>query len=921
MLKDIKISTQVIIGLVFAMVVTLVVGIVGRQALATGTANMHDLAETRIPGAEALHFISSGQLRIAAGIRGLHQGGRATDQKSRQYNYDEITVGARDAVDGKRTYEGVPKTPEEARLWQQFAPQIDDYQHRIQGIVDTNREKDALLAQGRKLDDPAILQLDERAVQAQLSAREVRIESTRILDELVRLNRDTARSAAKDATAAAESSLNQIAAFLLAGLLGLAAVTLIVVHSINRPLAALRSEANRLTEAAVAGQLSTRGDVTAVPTEFRPIVQGVNDTLDAVIGPLNVAADYVDKISKGNIPAKITDSYNGDFNTIKNNLNQCIDAVNGIITDAVVLAKAAVEGKLSTRGDASKHHGDFRKIVQGVNDTLDSVIGPLNVAADYVDKISKGNIPAKITDSYNGDFNTIKNNLNQCIDAVNNLIADAASLSKAAVEGKLATRADVSKHHGDFRKIVQGVNDTLDSVIGPLNVAADYVDKISKGNIPNKIADNYSGDFNTIKNNLNQCIDAVGMLVSDAQALSLAAVEGRLSTRADATRHAGDFRKIVEGVNSTLDAVINPITEAAQVLESLSNYDLRVRVQGNYNGDHARIKTALNSTGKALHDALTHVADAVEQLSQASQQIASSSQQVAQGASEQASSLEETSSSLEEMSGMTKQNADNTIQARTLAQTTKEAAEKGGLAMTRMMDAMEKIRAASEGTSQIIKDINEIAFQTNLLALNAAVEAARAGDAGRGFAVVAEEVRSLALRSKEAAKKTEDLIKMSVGHAENGRVISAEVAGSLNEIVTAAGKVNDIVSEIAVASQETSRGIEQVNTAVSEMDKVVQVAAANAEESSSAAEELSSQSEELNELVGRFQLDRDVAKRGVRRDAVTADARRRSVAAAPIRRTPQAGPPRVRNSGANGTRKPTAEEIIPFESDPDFKDF
>ena len=99
-------------------------------------------------------------------------------------------------------------------------------------------------------------------------------------------------------------------------------------------------------------------------------------------------------------------------------------------------------------------------------------------------EISKGDIPAKITDNYNGDFNEIKNNLNQAIDAVNALVADAGMLCKAAVEGKLATRADATKHQGDFRKIVQGVNDTLDAVIGPLNVAAEYVDRISEGRYP-----------------------------------------------------------------------------------------------------------------------------------------------------------------------------------------------------------------------------------------------------------------------------------------------------------------------------------------------------------------------------------------------------------------------------------------------------
>ena len=129
-----------------------------------------------------------------------------------------------------------------------------------------------------------------------------------------------------------------------------------------------------------------------------------------------------------------------------------------MVADAGMLSQAAIAGKLATRADAAQHSGDFRKIVQGVNDTLDAVIGPLNVAAEYVDRIAKGDIPAKITDNYNGDFNEIKNNLNQAIDAVNSLVADAVMLSHAAVEGRLATRADATKHQGDFRKIVQGVN-------------------------------------------------------------------------------------------------------------------------------------------------------------------------------------------------------------------------------------------------------------------------------------------------------------------------------------------------------------------------------------------------------------------------------------------------------------------------------
>jgi len=377
-----------------------------------------------------------------------------------------------------------------------------------------------------------------------------------------------------------------------------------IKNNLNQAISAVNAlvtDAGMLSLAAVEGKLATRADATKHQGDFRKIVQGVNETLDAVINPLNVAANYVDRISKGDIPAPITDSYNGDFNTIKNNLNQAIDAVNKLVADAGMLSTAAVEGKLATRADASKHQGDFRRIVQGVNETLDAVINPLNVAANYVDRISKGDIPAPITDSYNGDFNTIKNNLNQAIDAVNKLVADAGMLSTAAVEGKLATRADATKHQGDFRKIVQGVNDTLDAVIGPLNVAAGYVDRISKGDIPTPITDSYNGDFNTIKNNLNQAIDAVNKLVSDAGMLSTAAVEGKLATRADASKHQGDFRRIVQGVNETLDAVINPLNVAANYVDRISKGDIPTPITDSYNGDFNTIKNNLNQAIDAVN--------------------------------------------------------------------------------------------------------------------------------------------------------------------------------------------------------------------------------------------------------------------------------------------------------------------------------
>jgi methyl-accepting chemotaxis protein len=255
-------------------------------------------------------------------------------------------------------------------------------------------------------------------------------------------------------------------------------------------------------------------------------------------------------------------------------------------------------------------------VVKGFNDTLDAVIGPLKVAASYVDQISRGAIPARITDPYHGDFNVIKTNLNTCIDAVNALVADATRLAQAAVDGKLATRADLGRHAGDFRKIIAGVNDTLDAVIGPLNVAARAVDRISIGDIPPKITANYSGDFNTLKNSLNACVDAVNSLVTDAAMLSRPRSLGKLATRADASRHQGDFRKVVAGVNDTLDKVVGPISEVRRIMGAMAEGDLTQSISSRYQGDFDNSRTPSTSTVAKFVDTIGEVRSAADNLSE-----------------------------------------------------------------------------------------------------------------------------------------------------------------------------------------------------------------------------------------------------------------------------------------------------------------
>ena len=325
------------------------------------------------------------------------------------------------------------------------------------------------------------------------------------------------------------------------------------------------------------GQLDTRADAAKHEGDYRKIVEGVNPTLDALVGPINVTAEYVDRISKGDIPPKITDVYNGDFNEIKNNLNNCIDIMGGLLKETGELVQATKDGQLDRRGNAAAFAGGWGQLVGGVNQLITAFVGPINVTAEYVDRISKGDMPPKITDVYNGDFNEIKNNLNNCIDIMSGLLKETGELVQATKDGQLDRRGNAAAFAGGWGQLVDGVNQLITAFVGPINVTAEYVDRISKGDIPPKITDVYNGDFNEIKNNLNNCIDIMGGLLKETGELVQATKDGQLDRRGNAAAFAGGWGQLVDGVNQLITAFVGPINVTAEYVDRISKGDIRRR--------------------------------------------------------------------------------------------------------------------------------------------------------------------------------------------------------------------------------------------------------------------------------------------------------------------------------------------------------
>ncbi len=474
-------------------------------------------------------------------------------------------------------------------------------------------------------------------------------------------------------------------------------------------------------------------------------------------------------------------------------------------------------------------------------------------AVEFARKIALGDLSFAI-DTNGKEQTSLAVAVKSIVDNVKSMIADATLLSAAAVDGKLAIRADASKHQGDYRKIIDGFNQTLDAVIGPLNVAANYVDKIAKGETPPIITDQYAGDFNAIKDNLNLCINAIETLAEQIGIIIQAAKTGQLSIRADEGRTQGVYRKLLDGINDTLDAVDSPIEEVVRVLGAMAKGDLTERINLNYQGTFAKLCNDANTTVDNLAQSVTTIKEAADAINTVSREIAMGNTDLSQRTEEQAASLEETATSMEELSSTVKQNADNAKQANQMSVMASDVAMKGGKLVQQVVETMNDINESSRKIVDIISVIDSIAFQTNILALNAAVEAARAGEQGRGFAVVASEVRNLAQRSAAAAKDIKSLIGNSVDKVKHGSKLVADAGRTMDEIVASVKRVTDIMGEIASASMEQSNGIQQVNQAISQMDEVTQQNAALVEQAAAASESLEEQAERLAILMSRFRL-------------------------------------------------------------------
>ncbi|WP_042267187.1 methyl-accepting chemotaxis protein [Paraburkholderia heleia] len=307
-------------------------------------------------------------------------------------------------------------------------------------------------------------------------------------------------------------------------------------------------------------------------------------------------------------------------------------------------------------------------------------------------------------------------------------------------------------------------------------------------------------------------------------------------------------------------AIVEPIDLAVDHFDKIARGDLTGTVVVARANEMAYLLNALKQMQAGLTATVQQVRASAETIVSDVRAIASGNVDLSSRTEQQAVSLQQAAASVEQLTAAVRQNAHNARDARHHVEGAADIAARSGLAMERVVATMSAISESASRITGIVGVIESIAFQTNILALNAAVEAARAGEQGRGFAVVATEVRGLAQRSASAAKEIKELIGASTRRVEEGGGLVAQAGSTMSELVNAVERVNTIMGEISIASDEQSVGIEQVNVTVAKMEQTMQQNAALVEEGAAVALSLEAQSVRLNDAVAQFRL-RDEASR------------------------------------------------------------
>jgi methyl-accepting chemotaxis protein len=637
------------------------------------------------------------------------------------------------------------------------------------------------------------------------------------------------------------------------------------MEQLRGSLASLVEEIRRMSAEHQKGDIDVRVPAGKFAGSFRALLNGVNEMVEGHITVKKKAMACVAEFAKGNFDAPL-ERFPGKKAFINDNLEELRGNIKSFIAEMHRMSSEHNQGDIDVVIPSDKFGGDFRAMAQGVNDMVAGHISVKKKAMACVAEFAKGNFNAPL-ERFPGKKVFINDTIEQLRQNLQSFIVEMNRMSDEHTKGDIDVQIPAAKFMGDFRTMAEGVNHMVSGHIEVKKKAMACVAEFGRGNFDAPL-ERFPGKKAFINETIEQVRVHLKNLIGDTDTLIGNASEGKLDYRADAARHLGDFGKIVSGVNRVLDAVIEPVKEASVVLSKIAGGDLVARVEGQYRGDHARIKDDLNKMASNLQENFRTLGQNAQALASSSEELTAVSHQMAGNAEETATQANVVSAASEQVSRnvATVASGGEQMQSsiREIAKNANEAARVAKNAVhsaTATNVTVAKLGESSTEIGNVIKVITSIAQQTNLLALNATIEAARAGEAGKGFAVVANEVKELA---KQTAKATEEISQKI--EAIQGDTKAA--VGAIGEITTVINQINDISNAIASAVEEQTVTTNEINRSMAEAAKgvgditknITGVAVAakdttqGANNTQKAAQELTQMASRLQGLVSRFKF-------------------------------------------------------------------
>lgn len=732
-LSNLSTKWKLISGFLIVAAITAIVGGIGFWGASRLAANVEEIGAVRLPAVDSLQTIKAQLESIGSTMRTLGLPGLTSEMREQQ---QQNLARAREIYQAAQAvYEALPQTSEETKLWEQYMVAVQSWRE------ENNKAMEMFTQAG---EDSA--RLNQAVAHLLGTVTERQRAAIDVLDQIIEINQKVAAADVAGAQSMAATARYLTLGGAVAGVAMAVVFGLFLASSIAKVLAALISEMKRLVEATVAGKLETRGNPDLVSAEFQPIIAGVNDTLDAVIGPLNMTAEYVDRISKGDIPERITDIYQGDFNEIKNNLNQCIDALNGLAGDLGSVIESQRAGDLDARCDASRLQGAYAELADGMNKALDAVILPMQEGISLLQKYAQGDLSDALRD-LPGKQMVLTESVNGLRASVNELVADGMELSNAAAEGRLDARVDETRYQGKFREIIEGMNRTLQGFLLPMREIGATMQRMARKDFSQPVQTEYPGDYGQLRDNVNLVVanmcDAISQINESAAQFnegSRVIAESAQTLASGAQEQSSSVEEITASIEQ-LSRSVESVRGNAQEADTVSKETSQLAEQGGM---------AVRKSAEAMEMIRTS-SEQIAEIIQVISEIASQTNLLALNAAIEAARAGEHGMGFAVVADEVRKLAERSNQAAgEITSLIKESS-------SRVQEGANLSRETEESLKQIIGGVEATAAKIAEIATATVEQAAGAQEVSKAIQGVAHVTEQSAAGSEEMASSSEEL--------------------------------------------------------------------------------------------------------------------------------------------------------------------